>query len=144
NVPSVGLHAPARPFGGRACRRREPGTMAVGADRRGREWADPARDWRSELPRGAGHRCGTFRRAVPRPALPHILIVANEASPLAIQPRRHEAAAPVVAEVGAIVLERPIPDGDVDGRGHLNVVLLLRQIPLDVEDDLAALREVER
>ncbi len=55
NVPSLGLHAPARPFGGGSCRRREPGAMAAGADRRGRGRSDPARGRRSELPRGARH-----------------------------------------------------------------------------------------
>src|SRR6266478_5010268 len=54
-VPSLGLHAPARPFGGGSRCRREPGAMAAGADRRWRERPDPARGRRSELPRGPRH-----------------------------------------------------------------------------------------
>ena len=80
NVPSLGLHAPARPFGGWSCRRREPGAMAGGADRRGRERADQARGRRSELPRGARRRCGTLPRAVPRSAVPHLLVVGSASS----------------------------------------------------------------
>src|SRR5882724_11342929 len=90
----------------------------------------------SPLNRDGGARGGVHSPSTETDAL--------EPSPLAIQPRRRETAAPVEAEVGAVVPERPVPDCDIDAGGQLNVVLLLCQMALDVEDDLAALRQIER
>src|SRR5688572_22283714 len=50
----------------------------------------------------------------------------------AVQPGRQQPRAVVVAEVGAVVLERALPDRDVDSRRHLHVVLLLGEVPLDI------------
>src|SRR5262245_53692337 len=61
-----------------------------------------------------------------------------------LQPRRHQAAAVVVAEVGAVVLERPVPRRHIDRGRRLDVVLLLREVFLDAEDDLSSLCHVER
>src|SRR5207249_5420354 len=61
-----------------------------------------------------------------------------------VEPRRHEPAAVVVAHVRPVVLERALPDRDVDAGRHLHVVLLLGQVALDVVDDLAALGDVGR
>src|SRR5881397_2190391 len=60
----------------------------------------------------------------------------------AIQPGGHEAAAVVVAEARRVVLEGAFPYADVDAGRHLHVVLLLGQMALDVEDDLAPLGHV--
>src|SRR5882672_4165699 len=62
----------------------------------------------------------------------------------ALEPRRDEPAAVVVAEVGPVVLQRALPDGRVDLRDGGRVVGLLRQIPLDLLDQVAALGEIER
>src|SRR5213594_3827100 len=64
--------------------------------------------------------------------------------PLPLEPRGHEPPAVVVAHVRPVVLDRALPDRDVDGRWHLHVVLLLGQVALDVVDDLAALGRIER
>src|SRR5205823_9580357 len=48
------------------------------------------------------------------------------------QPRRHQPAAVVVADVGPIVLQRTVPHADIDARRHGDVVLLLREVPLDL------------
>src|SRR2546422_10770208 len=62
----------------------------------------------------------------------------------AFEPGGHQPAAVVVAEARRVVLQRALPDADVHARGHLHVVLLLGQMALDVEDDLAPLGEVDR
>src|SRR2546428_6726779 len=62
----------------------------------------------------------------------------------AVEPGCGQSSAVVVAEVGAVVLERAVPDGGVGGRRELHVVLLIRQVALDVVDQLAALGDVER
>src|SRR5688572_26636119 len=62
----------------------------------------------------------------------------------AVQPGCHEPPAVIVADVGGVVLDRGVPDADVNTRRQLHVVLLLRQVALQVVDDLAALGGVER
>src|SRR5687768_8382920 len=63
---------------------------------------------------------------------------------LLVPPGRHEPAAVVVAEVRPEVLELGIERGDVHARRHPDVVHLLGDVPLDIEDLLAALLLVER
>src|SRR2546425_9207105 len=60
----------------------------------------------------------------------------------AFEPGGHQSAAVVVAEARRVVLQRTLPDADVDARRHLDVVLLPGQMPLDVEDDLPALGDI--
>src|SRR5512145_2541349 len=55
---------------------------------------------------------------------------------LPIQPGGHQPPAVVVAQIGAVVLQRVVPHRDVHARRRLNVVLLLGQVALDVEDHL--------
>src|SRR6266849_3140751 len=59
------------------------------------------------------------------------------ASPL--EPGGEEPPAVVVTEVGPIVLQRPIPGGDVDAGGNLDVVLLAGEVALEIVKHLAAL-----
>src|SRR6266404_7221116 len=61
---------------------------------------------------------------------------------LPIQPGRQETPTVVVADVGGVVLQRALPDGDLHGRRHLDVVLLLGEVALDLVDDLAPLGDV--
>src|SRR5688572_15596268 len=62
----------------------------------------------------------------------------------AVQPGRHEPTAVVVADVRAVILQRRIPDADVRRRWHLHIELLFREVALQLVDDLASLRGVER
>src|SRR3989442_5184219 len=78
--------------------------------------------------------------SAPPPALRRSLRLSPPTLP--IQPGRQEPPTVVVADVGGVVLQRALPDGDLDGRRHLHVVLLLAQIALDLVDDLAALGHV--
>src|SRR5438552_2399686 len=66
------------------------------------------------------------------------------APPSSVEPRRGEAAAVVVAEVRSVVLQRALPHRDRDRRGDLDVVLLLRQMPLQLREELAPLHGVCR
>src|SRR5207302_2334099 len=61
----------------------------------------------------------------------------------AVEPGRHQPPSVVVAEIRPVVLEGPVPDGDVDPRGQLDVVLLRRQVALDLGDDLPAFGGIE-
>src|SRR5688572_8027530 len=63
---------------------------------------------------------------------------------LPVEPGGQQATAVVVADIGPVVLEGGVPDGDVDRRRQLHVVLLPGQVLLDLEDHLAALGDVER
>src|SRR5678815_2501782 len=89
---------------------------------------------------------GRRGRKRPRASEPRPTRTARRERPgdtLAVEPCSHEAAAVIVAEIGAVVLQGAVPDRDVDSRGELHVVLLLGQIALQVVDDLAPLRHVE-
>src|SRR3989441_7029994 len=60
-----------------------------------------------------------------------------------VEPGCHESAAVVVAEVWPVVLERTVPNGNIDPRRDLDVVLLFGQVTLQVVDNLPALGDVE-
>src|SRR5712664_771995 len=62
----------------------------------------------------------------------------------ALEPRRDEPTAVVVAEVGPVVLQRTVPHRGVHLSHRRRVVDLLGEIALDVVDDLAALRGIDR
>src|SRR5437016_5434338 len=62
----------------------------------------------------------------------------------ALEPRRDEPAAVVVAEVGPVVLQRTVPYRGVHLSHRRRVVDLPGEIALDVLDDLAALGGIER
>src|SRR5258705_1498477 len=55
----------------------------------------------------------------------------------AIEPGREQTAAPVVAEIGHVVLEGAVPDADVDAGGCVDVVLLVGGVALDLVEHLA-------
>src|SRR5712692_1290769 len=61
----------------------------------------------------------------------------------AVQPGLQKPPAVVVAQVRAVVLERAVPNRQVDGRGHLDVILLGCQVALELVDELPALRCVQ-
>src|SRR5262249_14554774 len=56
----------------------------------------------------------------------------------AVEPGGAQAPAVVVAEVGRVVLEGALPHGDVRPRGKVDVVLLPREVSLDLVNDVAA------
>src|SRR5262249_2851136 len=60
----------------------------------------------------------------------------------AIKPRRQEAAAPVVAEIGPVILHGGVPHPDVHAGGRVHVILLLGRVALDLVEDLAPLGHV--
>src|SRR5262245_8673725 len=62
----------------------------------------------------------------------------------AIQPCRREAAAEIVAEVRAVVLQRALPHRDAEPRMNRDVVLLRGEMALHGVDQLTTLRRVER
>src|SRR5215831_15422183 len=62
----------------------------------------------------------------------------------AIQPGGREPPAEIVAEVGAVVLQRALPHGDAEARMDGDVVLLGCQMALDGVDQLTTLGDVER
>src|SRR5258706_10953140 len=66
----------------------------------------------------------------------------NVDPPLPLQPRSNRPPAVVVPEVGPVVPHRRIPDRDVVPRRRVDVVLLPRQVSLDLLDDLAPLLDV--
>src|SRR5215813_935266 len=59
-----------------------------------------------------------------------------------IQPGRGEAPAVIVAEVGAVVLQRGVPDGEGNDRIRLRPIDLLAEVALNVVDDLSALGDL--
>ena len=63
-------------------------------------------------------------------------------APLPLQPRGDQPPPVVISEVRPIPPHRRIPDRDVDRGRHVHVVLLLREVPLDLVDDLPPLLEV--
>src|SRR6266496_1351327 len=60
----------------------------------------------------------------------------------AVEPGREQAAAPVVAKIGYVVLERAVPDPDVDAGRRIDVVLLPGRVALDLVEHLAPLGHV--
>src|SRR5258706_2770165 len=81
------------------------------------------------------NRFARYRLSTVRPAA--------SAVPSPIQPRRHQAAAVVVPDVWSVVLQRGVPHADVHARRDGDVVLLLREVALDLVHDLAPLADVE-
>src|SRR5882762_9727056 len=60
-----------------------------------------------------------------------------------VQPRGGQPPAEIVAEVRRVVLQRALPRRDAEPRVDLDVVLLLREVALDLVDELAPLDGVE-
>src|SRR5258705_6615888 len=82
--------------------------------------------------RFARYRLSTGRRRRAAPAL----------ASRPVQPRGGQPSTQVVAEVRRIVLQRVLPRRDAESRVDLDVVLLLREVALDLVDDLSTLRDV--
>src|SRR5436853_7140271 len=64
--------------------------------------------------------------------------------PSTVEPGGGQAAADVVAEVRAIVLQRAVPHGGGQPGGEGDIVLLPGEVALDLVDHLAPLADVER
>src|SRR5262245_35675936 len=62
----------------------------------------------------------------------------------AVEPRGHETPPVVVAEVRGKVSHVPLPGRDHARRGAVDVVDVLGQVALDIPDDVAPARHVER
>src|SRR6185436_9876094 len=60
----------------------------------------------------------------------------------AVEPGREQTAAPVVAEIGHVVLEGAVPHPDVDAGGRVDVVLLVSGVALDLVEHLSPLGHV--
>src|SRR5712691_11769321 len=60
----------------------------------------------------------------------------------AVEPGREQAATPVVAEIGHVVLERAVPHPDIDAGRRIHVVLLPGRVALDLVEHVPPLGHV--